>query len=89
MRSGPNSAVFDSLEPLPGQPRRGGAVTDVVHRVAVVPGDGIGREVVPAAQRVLERTGRLHGFGFEWDELPWGLRPLPGDRGDDARGTTG
>ena len=47
-------------------------MTDVVHRIAVLPGDGIGREVVPAAQRVLERAGRLHGFGFEWDELPWG-----------------
>jgi tartrate dehydrogenase/decarboxylase / D-malate dehydrogenase len=43
-----------------------------VHRVAVLPGDGIGKEVVPAAQRVLERAGELHGFGFEWDELPWG-----------------
>jgi tartrate dehydrogenase/decarboxylase/D-malate dehydrogenase len=43
-----------------------------VHRVAVLPGDGIGHEVVPAAQRVLERAGELHGFGFEWDELPWG-----------------
>ena len=44
----------------------------LIHRVAVLPGDGIGREVVPAAQRVLEQAGRLHGFGFEWDELPWG-----------------
>jgi tartrate dehydrogenase/decarboxylase/D-malate dehydrogenase len=44
----------------------------VTHRVAVLPGDGIGNEVVPAAQRVLERAGKLHGFGFEWDELPWG-----------------
>ena len=43
-----------------------------VHRVAVLPGDGIGNEVVPAAQRVLERAGELHGFGFDWDELPWG-----------------
>jgi tartrate dehydrogenase/decarboxylase/D-malate dehydrogenase len=44
----------------------------VTHRVAVLPGDGIGREVVPAAQRVLERAGELHGFGFDWDQLPWG-----------------
>ena len=44
-------------------------MTEAVHRVAVLPGDGIGREVVPAAQRVLERVGQLHGFGFEWDEL--------------------
>ena len=47
-------------------------MSDVVHRIAVLPGDGIGREVVPAAQRVLDRAGRLHGFRFEWDELPWG-----------------
>jgi tartrate dehydrogenase/decarboxylase/D-malate dehydrogenase len=40
--------------------------------VAVIPGDGIGLEVVPAAQRVLEEVGRLHGFGFDWEELPWG-----------------
>lgn len=42
------------------------------HRVAVLPGDGIGKEVVPPALRVLERAGELGGFGFEWFELPWG-----------------
>jgi tartrate dehydrogenase/decarboxylase / D-malate dehydrogenase len=58
----------------------------VKHRVAVLPGDGIGREVVPAAQRVLERVGELHGFGFDWDEQPWGCdhyletgEMMPGD----------
>jgi tartrate dehydrogenase/decarboxylase/D-malate dehydrogenase len=45
---------------------------DAIHNVAVIPGDGIGNEVVPAAQRVLERAGELHGFGFDWHELPWG-----------------
>jgi tartrate dehydrogenase/decarboxylase/D-malate dehydrogenase len=64
-----------------------------IHRVAVLPGDGIGREVVPAAQRVLERAGRLHGFGFEWDELPWGCdhyletgEMMPADGLDRLRG---
>ncbi len=47
-------------------------MTDTTHRIAVLPGDGIGREVVPAAQRVLELAGRIYGFGFDWDELPWG-----------------
>jgi tartrate dehydrogenase/decarboxylase / D-malate dehydrogenase len=42
------------------------------HRIAVVPGDGIGREVVPAARQVLERAGAAHDIRFEWDELPWG-----------------
>jgi len=42
-------------------------------RVAVVPGDGIGPEVVPEAVRVLEAAAALHGglrFTFEW--FPWG-----------------
>jgi tartrate dehydrogenase/decarboxylase/D-malate dehydrogenase len=42
------------------------------HRIAVLPGDGIGREVVPAAQEVLERVGETHDVRFDWDELPWG-----------------
>jgi tartrate dehydrogenase/decarboxylase/D-malate dehydrogenase len=40
--------------------------------VAVIPGDGIGTEVVPAALRVLEAVGRRHAITFRWDELPWG-----------------
>ncbi len=37
----------------------------VKHRVAVIPGDGIGKEVVPEALRVLERAGEMWGFEFE------------------------
>ena len=37
--------------------------TNRVYRVAVIPGDGIGKEVVPEGMRVLEAAaGR---FGFE------------------------
>jgi tartrate dehydrogenase/decarboxylase/D-malate dehydrogenase len=42
------------------------------YRVAVVPGDGIGREVTPAALEVLEAAGRRHGFSLEPTEYPWG-----------------
>jgi tartrate dehydrogenase/decarboxylase/D-malate dehydrogenase len=42
------------------------------HRVAVIPGDGIGREVTPAALEVLEAAGRAHGFELELTEHPWG-----------------
>ena len=42
------------------------------YRIAVVAGDGIGREVVPAAIRVLDAVAHRHGFGFDWDELDWG-----------------
>lgn len=41
------------------------------HRIAVIPGDGIGKEVVPEGMRVLEAAGAKYGIGFEWDERPW------------------
>lgn len=41
------------------------------YRIAVIAGDGIGKEVVPEGMRVLEATGRAYGFDFQWDELPW------------------
>ncbi len=33
------------------------------YRIAVIPGDGIGREVVPEGVRVLEAVGAKHGIG--------------------------
>jgi tartrate dehydrogenase/decarboxylase / D-malate dehydrogenase len=41
------------------------------HRIAVIPGDGIGHEVVPEGVGVLERVGRLYGLDFVWDEFDW------------------
>src|SRR5690349_12508808 len=41
------------------------------HRIAVVAGDGIGKEVVPEGQRVLEAAARRFGFALQWDEKPW------------------
>ena len=41
------------------------------HRIALIPGDGIGREVVPAAVEVLEAVGRRHGIAFTWSEFDW------------------
>jgi tartrate dehydrogenase/decarboxylase/D-malate dehydrogenase len=40
--------------------------------IAVIPGDGIGREVTPAALEVLEAAGRAHGFTLNLTEHPWG-----------------
>jgi tartrate dehydrogenase/decarboxylase/D-malate dehydrogenase len=42
------------------------------YTIALIPGDGIGQEVVPEGVRVLEAAGRRFGFGFKWDALPWG-----------------
>ena len=44
---------------------------DRTYRIALIPGDGIGREVVPEGVRVLEAAGKAHGFGFEWTEHDW------------------
>ncbi|MGZ6988699.1 MAG: tartrate dehydrogenase [Thermoanaerobaculia bacterium] len=41
------------------------------HRIAVIPGDGIGQEVVPEGMRVLEAAGARFDLSFQWDELPW------------------
>lgn len=42
------------------------------YRIALIAGDGIGKEVVPAGVGVLEAVGRRFGISFEWDERPWG-----------------
>ena len=41
------------------------------HRIAVIPGDGIGKEVVPAAQQVLEAASAASGATFEWTSFDW------------------
>lgn len=41
------------------------------HRIALIPGDGIGTEVVPAACRVLERAGSRHGIDWDFEEFDW------------------
>lgn len=43
------------------------------YKIAVIPGDGIGKEVVPAAIEVLDKVAELDGtFRFEWTSFPWG-----------------
>jgi 3-isopropylmalate dehydrogenase len=41
-------------------------------RFAVIPGDGIGRDVVPEAVRAIRRVGDVFGRTFEIEQLPWG-----------------
>jgi tartrate dehydrogenase/decarboxylase/D-malate dehydrogenase len=41
------------------------------HRIAVIPGDGIGKEVVPEGIRVLDEVGKRFGVRFEWQFYPW------------------
>ena len=43
------------------------------HRIAAIPADGIGKEVIPAGLRVLEALARRDGgFALDVETLPWG-----------------
>ncbi|PSL00641.1 tartrate dehydrogenase/decarboxylase/D-malate dehydrogenase [Murinocardiopsis flavida] len=42
------------------------------YTVALIPGDGIGQEVVPSARACLDAVATKHHFGLEFDELDWG-----------------
>jgi tartrate dehydrogenase/decarboxylase/D-malate dehydrogenase len=62
------------------------------HRIAVIPGDGIGNEVMPEGLRAMEAVGRKFGFRFDWVEFPWGCehytktgRMMPEDGLDQLR----
>jgi tartrate dehydrogenase/decarboxylase / D-malate dehydrogenase len=41
--------------------------TNRVYRIAIIPGDGIGREVMPEGVRVLEAAAKRFGFGLHQD----------------------
>jgi len=62
------------------------------YRIAVLPGDGIGKEVVPEGVRVLESVGRSFDIQFTWDTFTWGCetftqtgRMMPEDGIDQLR----
>ena len=40
-------------------------------KIAVIPGDGIGKEVVPEGIRVLDAAAKKHGLSFHWDPFTW------------------
>ncbi|HEX9368675.1 MAG TPA: isocitrate/isopropylmalate dehydrogenase family protein [Vicinamibacterales bacterium] len=40
-------------------------------RLAIIPGDGIGKEVTAEAMKVLTRVGEVFGRTFEVEHLPW------------------
>jgi tartrate dehydrogenase/decarboxylase/D-malate dehydrogenase len=43
------------------------------HRIAAIPADGIGQEVIPAGLKVLQALAdRVGGFALEFEHFPWG-----------------
>ena len=41
------------------------------HRIAVIPGDGIGKEVVPEGLRVLDSAATKFNLAFRWEPFDW------------------
>lgn len=41
------------------------------HHIALIPGDGIGAEVIPPARQVLDAVGGRHGFTFSYTTYDW------------------
>eukprot|EP00775_Hariotina_reticulata_P012676 gene12676-12803_t len=60
--------------------RRTPSIVCKAHKVAVLPGDGIGPEIMDAALRVLDAAGKAEGetFDYKWDTLPADQRPERG-----------
>jgi tartrate dehydrogenase/decarboxylase/D-malate dehydrogenase len=42
------------------------------YRIASIPGDGIGPEVVDVSRTVLDAVAKQEGFTLDWEEHPWG-----------------
>ena len=63
------------------------------HRIAVMPGDGIGKEVMPEGQRVLEAAAKKFGIEFAFTHFDWSCdyyarhgRMMPEDWFEQLRG---
>lgn len=41
------------------------------YKIAAIPGDGIGHEVMPEGMRALEAAARVFDFHIDWTELDW------------------
>jgi tartrate dehydrogenase/decarboxylase/D-malate dehydrogenase len=41
------------------------------HKIAIIAGDGIGKETLPEGMRVLEAAARRYDLQLDWDEKPW------------------
>ncbi|GAA3286975.1 tartrate dehydrogenase [Arthrobacter citreus] len=63
------------------------------YRIALIPGDGIGHEVLPPARAVLDAVAPRHGITLTYDEFDWSCRRylekgamMPEDGLDSIRG---
>src|SRR5215831_20273686 len=62
-----SASLFVALDRL--RKGRRPMTTNRVYRIAVVPGDGIGKEVMPEGVRVLEAAAKKFGFELRLDDF--------------------
>jgi tartrate dehydrogenase/decarboxylase/D-malate dehydrogenase len=43
-----------------------------IYKIALVPGDGIGKEIMPAGVKILEKAGKVFGFQSSFEEFGYG-----------------
>jgi len=41
------------------------------HKIAVIAGDGIGKEVMPEGMAAMDAAGKRFGFALDWQAFPW------------------
>ncbi len=41
------------------------------YKISVIPGDGIGKEVIPEGIKILETIGSRFDISFSWEEFDW------------------
>ena len=51
-------------------------------RIAVIPGDGIGKEVMPEAMRALAALGERYGLALEYEHFDWACAEYYLEHGD-------
>lgn len=68
-------------------------MTGKTYRIAVIPGDGIGQEVIPVGQRAAEAVADVHGFAIQWQNFDWSCqryaetgRMMPEDGIEEVKG---
>ena len=64
------------------------------YNISLIPGDGIGKEVIPEGVRVLETIGKKFNIQFKWQEFDWSCetfkrtgRMMPEDGLDKIKGS--
>src|SRR5690242_4896285 len=60
-----------SIRPMDEIIGQGGCSSMATHRIAVMPGDGIGKEVMPEGVRALDAAAKRFGIALEYAHFDW------------------